>query len=444
MEKRNYFRGYLIFTSWVILLLGVLQLANAQDIALKVSSTYDQNIFDTYSSLRDLVTEPAVDISKGWDYDQAYLGVFYSGALVLYKDLPARNYHLHTAMVGWTYHFAPAEEEQNEDEYSPDEDSTGSSETTSTLQSNTPPVVHSDSLDQFLYTSIIGAMQFNKEAYKQWDNTVAGATITFRQPLGVRVSFRPAYSLTYHAYPSISGLTNFQNSIGVTIGTDVIPKTWVSITASFGYKSYPNNQSGQDTIYVTKPGHGKGGGTTEMVIQYNFTTPSVSQPWLTMLGAYKPMTGTECTAQFSYYLNPSSTARELPKLRNGASAAPTIIQGLDIDQNELYDDHFSFNGIELNATVHQSLPLMLNLTAGFIFQHKTYTYSAKDLADSSLAINRKDNRSDISLKLERSFSIAKENTINLVGEYHYLRNGSNAPYFDFEKNKFMLGLEYSF
>jgi hypothetical protein len=137
-------------------------------------------------------------------------------------------------------------------------------------------------------------------------------------------------------------------------------------------------------------------------------------------------------------MNPTSTARELPTLRYGAST------NLTFDQNELYDDHFSFNGVEFDISVQQSLPLGLTFKTDYIYQHKTYTYSAEDLTGTKVAAHRIDDRSQITLSLWKLFSLGKENKIKFTGEYNYLRNGSNTAYFIFDKNKFTIGVEYSF
>ncbi|MBA4312799.1 MAG: hypothetical protein C0417_09235 [Chlorobiaceae bacterium] len=428
---------------------------NAQDVSIGASLTNDPNIFDTYTPLKDNVTEIAFDISKGVVTENSYFGIFYSGALSLYENLPSRNYQFHMAMVGYNYHFTKKiDNDTSESEAMlSDEDSISSSDDDTIEAMNTDDDVSTaemeeeptDSLDNFLNIRFTGGLQLNKVDYESWDNTILAGTSIFRQPLGRHASIRPSYTIIYNSYPNLTALTNIQHNISLILGTDVLPFSWFAVIPTFGAKSFPNTQT--DSIILSKDSKSKfdgNGTTTGKTISYNLTTPSVTQTSFTLLWNYRPAPATYFTTRFTHFNTPSSIARTIPELRKGAAKTNDMLIKNSFGENELYDDHYSFSGNIISIGVVQALPQELSFTGYWKYENKTYSYAATDFADSVIANNRVDTRTEFELNFSRLFEITEETNLRAEIGFHYIKNSSNSLYFDFKKSTLMAGVEYSF
>jgi hypothetical protein len=428
---------------------------NAQHISVGASLTSDPNIFDTYNPLKDKVSEIAFDISKGFSSENRYIGIFYSGAFSFYKDLPARNYQFHMAMVGYNYHFSKkivddtSESEpmlSDEDSISSsDEDTAEATATDDDLLTEDIEGESTDSLDNFLNIRFTGGLQINKVDYESWDNTILAGTAIVRQPLGRHASIRPSYTITYNSYPNLTALTNIQHSISLILGTDILPFSWFAVIPTFGAKSFPITQT--DSITLSKDLKGKpgsGGTTGGKTISYNLTTPSVRQTSFTFLWNYRPAPATYFSTRFTHFNIPSSISRTVPELRKGATKIYNMLTQNSFGENELYDDHYSYSGNNISVDVEQALPLELFLSGSWRYEKKTYTYAATDIADSVIATNRIDTRRELEMNISRTFEITEETGLKIEIGFHYIKNSTNSLYFDFKKSTLMAGVEYSF
>ena len=58
--------------------------------------------------------------------------------------------------------------------------------------------------------------------------------------------------------------------------------------------------------------------------------------------------------------------------------------------------------------------------------------------------NRSDERFEGEFQLSKSFPIRGNQSLKPHLSYHFIRNASNAPYYDFDKYSVEIGLEYDF
>ena len=99
----------------------------------------------------------------------------------------------------------------------------------------------------------------------------------------------------------------------------------------------------------------------------------------------------------------------------------------------------------LYALPPQSLPFGFSLRAQQVFQSKAYTLAAKDLADSvTISNQRADRRYETGITVSRTFSDGGGRSLKPQLEFHHLRNDSNDPYYQFEKNIILFGIEFDF
>ncbi|MBI1804318.1 MAG: DUF560 domain-containing protein [Ignavibacteria bacterium] len=432
-----------------------------QSVNLSMSTVHDENIFDTYAPTSDQISQLRADASKDWDFDQAWLGISYNGGLLLYQNTSARNYHVHILSLGSIYHL-----ESHDDN---DDNSAGSIESDSTVEDSAamkpqllqkqPAAVHSDSLDHYFYGNVSGGSQFNKTDFQEYDHSVIGGTIVFRQPLGANVSIRPFYSVGYHSYPNLSSLTNVQNTVGLLVGTSPISGSWIGISGMYGHKIYPTSTdftytfrdtTGGANGYGHGVGHGKGnsgsgnnGSGKTKTITYNFTTPSVSQFSLNVFWQQKVFSNTHFSIQVSYFGHPSSQARIIPeRIQSAIESRGGSLENLT--SQDIFDDRFAYSGDEITLHLDHLLPYQISFSVEGHIQGKTFTSPATSLAGDTLDTHRIDKRYEIVLNLSKSFTVLGGKTISPQLEFHYLRNNSNEPFYDFDKSVILAGMEFEF
>src|SRR2546426_968531 len=144
-------RNLVILVTFLI----ALPAARGQGVNLSTSTAHDENIFDIYFPTADQITQFQLETSKDWDFDQLSITGTYTGAVELFRDLPARNYHVHVLSLGAAYHFENSEE--SEESSGELEDSASGDGETSLTPPRPPPLgdtpaltAHSDSADRFL------------------------------------------------------------------------------------------------------------------------------------------------------------------------------------------------------------------------------------------------------------------------------------------------------
>ena len=350
-------------TPWagIVPLLGFFLLplypCHSQSVNAGVSTMHDENIFDTYAPVEDQVTALNIDASKDWDFDQSDFTLAYYGSLLLYNDLTARNYNIHTLFFNTSYHF----ENDDEDESEAEADSTSDTGDSSSLVTQKPdpqattPAPHSDSLDRYIYGILAGASQFDKSEFSEYDNAGAAVSIIFRQPVGETVSLRPGYTLSYHLYQNLQTLTNIQHTGSLTLGLWLDKLGWIGVTGSYGHKIYTETSTYTFTFNDSGPGsngyghgvgHGKGNSGNagnNKSKTYDFTTPSVDQASMEITWHKIFSRQTEMNVELTAYTTPSTTARLIPeRIQNEIETHPGSYQDLTTG-SEIFDDHFTYS-----------------------------------------------------------------------------------------------------
>lgn len=425
--------------SLLLAFIGFGNIVHAQDFGVASSTLHDDNIFDIYAPIPDQVTQLQLDASNDWDFEKASLSLGYTGSLLFFRDVSSRNYHVHLISLTSSYHFIS----DTDDETDSEDDST-----TTDGEATLGKTAYTDSSDQFLYASLIGGSQFNGQAFSEYDNTKISGTVTLRQPFGSKLSVRPSYTFSFHSYPNLSGITNIQNTFMLHLGSDVISGSWLSISPSYSIKSYPISSSYSYTFTTQNPsGHGKrnssGVGQTR-TRTFLLTAPAVRQLSMSVGWKQRINEGSIASGTYTHFGTPTSEARAVPLQLGGGLEARGVV-GEFASQNEIFDDHFAFSGNELTLQFEQTLPLLFILDLNLHFQKKTYSSAAMDLADSLiLAPNRIDARTEVEIAVSKRIRFSQGVIVKPHLEYHYVRNNSNAPYYEFDKNAIAVGLELNF
>ena len=441
-------------------------IARAQTVSVGTSTVHDGNIFDIYLPTADQVTQVQLDVSTDWVFDQASLTASYNGAGEFFRDLPARNYHVHLLSFEALYHFEGAEDDDQSgrDDEPAAPDSGGSSPlggshaqpggAQPTLAGAQSGQVHSDSADRFMSLALAGGSQFDKDEATEfgnpavYNNSALEASAALRQPLGIHFGLRPSYTFSYHAYPNVSVISNLQHIVALQLGSDLLGGSWIALTPAYAFKSYTGSSTFVDTVsFRVSSGHGKGFGSGKGGIKvrtFVFASPSVGQVSLSLVWKQTVSPGTEVTAEYTRFGEPSGSARVIPEQLRGAAQDRGAIGGFT-SQSEIFDDHFAFSADASALQLKQALPFGLTITAKEQVQVKTYTAPAMDLADSlTLGAHRNDHRYETDLTLSRPISLGVGKILKPEMEFHYLRNDSNAPYYVFDKSVLLLGIAFEF
>ncbi len=432
----------------------------SQTVNAGVLTMHDENVFDTYAPIKDQVTALNLNASKDWDFDQSNIALAYYGSLLLYNDLGVRNYNIHSLFLNTFYHFQKDDEDGEETES--DSTSDGEDSASTGIQKPDPPAPdpaqHSDSLDQYLYGLVAGTSQFNKTEFSEYDNAGAAASVIFRQPVGATVSLRPGYTFSYHLYQNLQTLTNVQHTGSVTLGLWLDQLGWIGVTGSYGHKIYTQTSSYTFTFNDSVPGsngyghevgHGKGnsGSPTagkSRTLTYNFTSPSVDQASIGVAWHKTFSRQTDMNIEFTAYATPSTTARLIPeRVQNEIETHPGSFQDITTE-SEIFDDHFTYSGPQVLVQLRQKIPFDISLEVDGMMKQKTFTSPATSLAGDTIASNRDDQRYETALIFTRPIPVITDHPFTLTVEFHYIRNMSNEPFYDFDKTVILAGLEFVF
>jgi hypothetical protein len=406
----------------------------AQDFNLGLSAVQDENIFDIYIPTTDRIAQFQMNFSDDWYADPVSFDLSYTGELFFYRDLSARNYNVHYLNFNTMYQIYS---DDDGPEGSDDPENAGDS---SGAHVQIPPLVppaHVDSLDNYLYLDMFAIGQFDGDAYAEYDNSHFGGVLSLRQPVGTVLSIKPSFMFAYNKYRNLSGFTNFENVLSLSLSAPGVLGGSMSTGVSYGKKNYTTTAT--YTYVVEEPGnngHGKGGagGSKNRTVTTELTTPSVSQS--SFSAEYRrPITPTTVASlMLSYYGTPSTVARSLPNQLGGAGA-----------QSDIFDDHYSYSGPLFSFRLSQILQADFTIGLQGLFQSKEYTTPAMDLLDSVVvADHRMDHRQEYVISVSKAFSAGAGKSIRPVIEYHYFNNDSNAEYYAFTKNVYILGLEFDF
>ena len=407
----------------------------AQYFNVGVSAIQDENIFDIYIPTTDRIHQVQLNFSDDWYADPVNFDLSYTGELFFYRDLSSRNYHVHFLNFNTMYQiYGDDEEPEDPDDSEEGDDSSGA-------RMKAPQIVppkHVDSLDQYVNLKMFAIGQFDGDAYEAYDNSHFGGVLSFRQPVSQTMSVKPSYLFAYNRYRNLSGFTNFENVLSLSLSAPGVFGGSFSAGINFGKKNYTTPAS---YTYVVSSngnsGHGKGGaggGPKERTVTVDLTTPSVSQSTLSA-EFRRPLTPTTVgSLMLTYYGTPSTIARALPNTLGGAGA-----------QSDIFDDHYSYTGPVFAFRLSQLLPAEINVGFQGLIQLKTYTFPAMDLLDSVVVADyRTDHRQEYVISVSKRFGTGAGTSIKPTIEYHYFNNDSNAEYYVFTKNVYMLGLEFDF
>ncbi|HLX11865.1 MAG TPA: hypothetical protein VKS81_03550 [Bacteroidota bacterium] len=434
----------------------------AQDVTVEASSISDPNIFDNYSDYRDNIYQLGLFVSDDWDVsDESTLSASYGGSLQLFNTLSTRNYNVNVITLSWITKF---ENDDDDEDTTSDEDSTSAD---STQDDSTKPIIapvkikppvvkkidstainpaDDDSLSRAILGTATGSKQFDKVQFDVYDNSKIVTLFGYRQPLGNRMAIAPFFTASYHDFANLEGITNYEFDWALQFKKGFSQNGWFDVTVSYGAKHYPISTSYSDTAHVGKSGHGKNGaGGGLRIVTFELSTPSVAQFVSSIFLHQHFFSGTDISLVYNFFGEPSSIARLIQnQLGNGVGIFNHLGTPTFNSQNEIFDDHYAFRANDINVSLQQTIPWSFVLSAALDAAHKIYTLPAYDLTDSIVASQRIDDRIDLQIGLSYPIMFTAQKNIKPRIGIEFLRNSSNAAYYDFDKSVYSFGVEINY
>jgi hypothetical protein len=352
-----------------------------------VTTLLDDNVNNSYLQVRDKITEAGLKAGYDWETEVSNTQLFYSGSLNYFSAITDRTFQAHA--FGGTYSYLFDEEKQT-----------------------------------LLNTGATYGMRLGRGDYTIYDNTQLSLYANIKHSFAERLAGKASYSFRSVSFSELSDF-NYTEHYGFIQGTFFRPtRTTLILEADIGTKIYstPNYDSA-----MQQPSQGKGKGSAQHIAA---STPSVTQLiGLARIG--QPiMEGTGLSLTTTYQVNLQKESRYL------SSEYGTI------SDDELFDDHYGYEGLQTSLMLTQLLPAEMQLKLIGSLQDRNYSERpAYDLNNIQTADTREDTRKVLTLQLEKRF----ESIGVLLGlSYDYIINSSNDVFYDYTNNALTVRLSYSY
>jgi hypothetical protein len=260
--------------------------------------------------------------------------------------------------------------------------------------------------------------------YRFYDNTQLSLYANLKHSFAERLAGRASYSFRSVSFSELSDF-DYTEHYGFIQGTFSLPtRTTLILEADIGTKIYstPNYDS-----TMQQPNQGKGKGRAQQIAA---STPSVTQLiGLARIG--QPlMEGTGLSLTTTYQVNLQKESRYL------SSEYGTI------SDDELFDDHYGYEGLQTSMTLTQLLPAEMQMKLTGSLQSRNYSERpAYDLSGNQIAGTREDTRKVMTVQLEKRFESLG---VSLGLSYDYIINRSNDVFYDYTNNALTVRLSYAY
>lgn len=375
----------------------IVSLVQAQTrLTIHQSTAYDQNILRNYSQTNDWISHTAINLQHLIRPGKVEWQAEYAGDLNLFYYYRNRLTHAHR--IGLAV-MLPLREKIS-----------WQVEAAAQLRKHQSP------FDVYDHHTWLGASRWQLHVWQ-------------RSPVQAGYQFR------YRSYWDLPEFTYSEQFVFLTIKHFFPTRTTIIGELNWGHKTFAHGAA-TDKMVVNKKsnpakGHGYQHGKRQQLLHsdstvtaYNLTASATQQWRLSLLLAQSVLTTTGISLQYKRQLTPSRDNRYL--------------LGVDYfyyQNDDLFDDPYSFESHEWEATLTQILPwsATMKLNAYRIDKRYGYSIAPDSLVTATTSITQ---RQDRQLGLEMSLSkrvrlnhLVKSLTISL--SVNYLSNRSNDLYFDY-------------
>jgi len=343
-----------------------------------ISTMYDDNILNNYQRIPDKVSTLTLDAGYGFDGTHWDARIFYDGALNYYQSVTDRTNQSHSVRASFTRY--SGEEEEN-----------------------------------VLNVGISYGQGFYRGSYTLYDHTQIAATVQYKHFLSDLIINSLGYTFRSIRFSGLSDFSYSEHALSGSLSFALPTQTTLIVQTDLGAKFYSNaiTTSAMD-------GMRKGGiSFAPDVIQF---TPLVRIGQSIMEG-----TGLSLTTKYKW--NIQKQARYL-STSYGA-----------ISDDELFDDHYGYEGLHTSLMLTQLLPESMVMRVAGGLQNRLYSsLAAYDLDGNVLSNQRNDLRTSLSILLQKDFEMG----LTLKAAVDFIRNFSNDPYHNYRNTAVALELSLPF
>ncbi len=418
--------------SIILLLFSAGILPAQKEIGVGTNLLVDNNIFRNHTGQGDLVTIPYADLGYQFNSDQdsesidaVFLG--YSGQFFLFRQMSRRDFSVHRFGTDYN-HLWP--ESRN-------------------------------------LLALGGRIEtrLNPEDYNYYNYTSGGFYLNHKRYLRENVMMLAGYNLTGKKFSEFPEFNYLENIFSLQTSIFLESRTTLRFISSYYHKNYTSSVSSLDSIFIQPPAgleqvrqgmgppfgmrrwgmihagsEGEGGG--EGFYRYGWREdefPSTDQVKLELSVAQNLAAGTGLMAGYTARFNPRNRNRFLTNL--GESV---------LNNEELFDDHYSYTGHEGRLQLKQLLPGDSRLTLLLTARRRNFNgRPAMDLEGYYLPGG--EDRRDKALLFEAEFRkrlgtglSEMTNDLELSVGFGLAKNRSNDEYYDYNNSYFIFSLEKAF
>ncbi len=354
----------------LVITVMTLQLASAQvNMESSISTMYDDNVNNNAEQLKSSVTSFGLNGGYTLEGNASELNLFYDGAFIYYASLLERTNQFHSFNLDYSTLFG----DDNEHSFT-----VGGNAGTNT----------------------------SRDAYTVFDHTVYTFFTNYKVMLNDWMITKGGYTVLSMSFSSLADFSYTEHSIYQHAAFALTPTTTAIIQVDLGSKFYSSTPSSS--------------GSSMRKGILSSLMPSVTQ----MTGIVK--IGQRLTDQIGL----SVTERyqwNIQKQTRYLSSAYGFIS-----DDELFDDHYGFEGLHSNLTLTSLLSESVTLKISGGIQNKLYSsLAAYDLAGTYVADQRIDTRSYLNLGIIKNFD---EQGFSVKTAVDFIQNSSNDAFYSYRNN----------
>jgi hypothetical protein len=344
-----------------------------------ISSMYDDNVNNNALQLKSNVSILNFNGGYSWDSDNSMANVFYDGSFTYYESLLERTNHFHSINADYTK-------------------------------------LYGDDNQNALNMGGLVGTSLNRDAYTIFDHSQYSAFINYKYFVADWMINKGGYTFRTIKFATLSDFSYTEHSLFAHAAFSVTPTTTFIMQTDIGSKFYSS------TPAMANSSMRKGVISSLM--------PSVTQ----LIGMVK--IGQRITEEIGLNLT-ERYQWNLQKQTRYLSSEYGFIS-----DDELFDDHYGYEGLHSSATLTALLSESMTLKLSGGIQNKLYSsLSAFDLSGNIVADQRMDTRTYINIGLQRNF---EDLGISLKGSVDIIQNTSNDSFYDYKNNAFTLELGIPF
>lgn len=369
------------------------QITSAQfNAIIDMSTDYDDNIYLSPTKIGDFIY--STDLNLNYTLKDSATNIYYNLDYLVYNEYNIRNFLLNKVGIRHSRDFGKNNQ-------------------------------------HWLFAGTYFMDRLNNEAYYYYDYRQLYLYTNQRFSLK-KTNLRTGYNFRYRNYKNIMELTNYQHYLFLQLSRTFRTRTTLLMEADLGFKSF--NKTTTYTHVATGDGKGNSPSNNYTVVEEQIPNMShmvvlfrVAQSLHDRVGIYFQYRG-----QFNL----------LDESR--------INSGSYFQDEELFDDPFSYTSSGLSSKLTMILPGHLNIQAGGSITGKDYISETSYIsAEDSTGMGdlREDTRWVAYLKASKTFYINNKNWISSVKpyiNYSYVDNKSTSYWYNYNYHYASLGIIFNF